>query len=190
MRPRGRGQVWSRCALRRLIVPATAALIAPIGPALGSGARTAPGGPGAKPTWAPADKRGFGTSTTSAREVWFTLESGELTAVYYPRIDMPSYRDLQFAVTDGRSFVEQERDSTVQQPVRVDPRSLTDRQIDTDRRHRWRLTKTYVTDPVRSTVAIQVRFQSLTGHPYHLYVLAIPSSPTPSARPAPAAGPG
>ncbi len=134
----------------------------------------APGGPGAKPTWAPADKHGFGTSTTTASKVWFTLESGELTEVYYPRLDTPSYRDLQFVVTDGRSFVEQERTATVQRTTLTDPRSLSYRQVDTDRHHRWRLTKTYVTDPARATVAIQVRFQSLTGRRYHVYLLAHP----------------
>jgi glucoamylase len=42
--------------------------------------------------------------------VWFTLEGGELSEVYYPRLDTPSFRDLQFVVSDGHSFAEQERD--------------------------------------------------------------------------------
>ena len=135
----------------------------------------APGAPGATADWAPADKHGFGTSKTLASKVWFTLESGELTEVYYPRLDTPSYRDLQFVVADGHSFAEREQDSNVQRTTLLDPRSLTYRQVNTDKQHRWRLTKTYVTDPGRSTVAIDVRFQSLTGRPYQLYVLADPS---------------
>ena len=109
----------------------------------------APGAPGSKSDFAPADKHGFGTSRTLASKVWFTLESGELTEVYYPRLDTPSYRDLQFVVTDGHSFAEREQDSTVQRTVRTDPGSLTYRQVNTDKAHRWRLTKTYVTDPTR-----------------------------------------
>ncbi|MGI8571324.1 MAG: glucoamylase, partial [Solirubrobacteraceae bacterium] len=85
----------------------------------------APGAPGAKPDFTPADKHGFGTSTAPASKVWFTLEGGELTEIYYPRLDTPSFRDLQFVVTDGHSFVETERDSTSQGTVLVDPRSLT-----------------------------------------------------------------
>ena len=135
----------------------------------------APGAPGQKPDWLPADKHGFGTSTTRASKVWFTLEGGELSEEYYPRLDTPSFRDLQFVVTDGHSFAEQERDSTVQRTVRLDPRSLTYEQINTDTHHRWRLTKTYVTDPKRTTVTINVHFRSLTGRPYQLYVLADPS---------------
>src|SRR6476646_7088198 len=141
-----------------------------------SGTRgVAPGAPGATADWAPADKHGFGTSRTTASKVWFTLESGELTEVYYPRLDTPSYRDLQFVVTDGHSFAEREQDSTVQRTTLLDPDSLTYRQTNTDKQHRWRLTKTYVTDPGRASVAIDVRFQSLTGRPYQLYVLADPS---------------
>ncbi len=135
---------------------------------------TAPGAPGAKPDFAPADKHGFGTSTTLASKVWFTLQGGELAEIYYPRLDTPSFRDLQFVVTDGHSFVETERDSTSQGTVLVDPRSLTYRQVNTDKRGRWRLIKTYVADPVRSAVVVNVVFQSLTGHPYRLYLVADP----------------
>ncbi len=161
---------------RRLLPLALAlAALAPVGPARGAAHGVAPGGPGAKADWAPADKHGFGTSRTTASKVWFTLEGGELTEVYYPRLDTPSYRDLQFVVSDGRSFAQQERDSTIQQTMLVDPRSLTYRQVNTDTAHRWRLTKTYVTDTRGSTVLMNVRFQSLTGRPYRLYVLADPS---------------
>jgi glucoamylase len=141
-----------------------------------AGARgVAPGGPGAKADWAPADKHGFGTSRTAASKVWFTLESGELTEVYYPRLDTPSYRDLQFVVTDGHTFAEREQDSTVQSTTLLDSRSLLYRQVNTDKQHRWRLTKSYVADPSRSTVSVSIRFQSLTGRPYQLYVLADPA---------------
>ncbi len=134
----------------------------------------APGAPGAKPDFAPADKHGFGTSTTLASKVWFTLEGGELTEIYYPRLDTPSFRDLQFVVTDGRSFVSSERDSTIQRTVVVDPHSLTYRQVNTDQSGRWRLTKTYVTDTGRSVVSVNVMFQSLTGRAYHVYLVADP----------------
>ena len=59
--------------------------------------------------------------------------------------------------------------------MQTDPRSLSYQQINTDTHGRWRLTKTYVADPRRSTVAVGVRFQSLTGRPYRLYVLADPA---------------
>ncbi len=120
-----------------------------------------------KPNWLPADKQGFGTSRTLASKVWFTLEGGELSEVYYPRLDTPSFRDLQFSV-DGVS----ERDGTVHRAMLLDPGSPTYRQINTDTRHRWRLVKTYVTDPLRSVVLIDVDFQSLDGRRHRVSMLA------------------
>ena len=36
--------------------------------------------------------------------VWFTLQDGRLSEVYYPRIDTPSVRNLDFVVTDVDIF--------------------------------------------------------------------------------------
>jgi glucoamylase len=138
-------------------------------------ASTAPGRPGAIPSWLPADKQGFGTSTSLSSRVWFTLEGGELSEVYFPRIDTPSLRDLQFVITDGRRLTGAERDSTRQRVVLRDGRSLIYEQINTERHGRWRLTKTYVTDPKRATVTINVSLRSLKGGPYRVYVVANPS---------------
>jgi GH15 family glucan-1,4-alpha-glucosidase len=49
------------------------------------------------------------------------------------------------------------------------------RQLNTARSGRWRITKTYVTDPARSAVLVDVTFESLTGRPYQLYVLCDPA---------------
>jgi glucoamylase len=62
---------------------------------------TAPGAPGERATWTPADKQGFGTARPTAGKLWFTLGAGELTEVYHPRLDTPSVRDLELAVSDG-----------------------------------------------------------------------------------------
>jgi glucoamylase len=145
---------------------------------LGLAHPTAQAGTTPKPNWLPADKQGFGTSRTLASKVWFTLEGGELSEVYYPTLDTPSFRDLQFAV-DGVA----ERDGTVHRVSLADPGSLTYRQINTDARHRWRLTKTYVTDPRRSSVLVDVQFQSLDGRRHHVSMLAnaAPSNETDTA---------
>jgi len=47
--------------------------------------------------------------------------------------------------------------------------------VNTARSGRWRITKTYVTDPARSAVLVDVTFESLTGRPYQLYVLCDPA---------------
>jgi glucoamylase len=125
--------------------------------------------------WTPADKDGFGTSKTTTSKVWYTLNNGELTEVYYPDLGTPSVRDLQFVVSDGATFAERETDATTQSVQLVDGRALEYRQINTDKDGKYRITKTYVTDPARSTVLVDVTFESLDGKPYQLYALYDPS---------------
>jgi glucoamylase len=136
---------------------------------------SAPGAPGEPAVWTEADKDGFGTSTTTTSKVWYTLDDGTLTEVYYPDLGTPSVRDLQFIVSDGATFAEREIDATTHQVQLVDGRSLTYRQVNTDKSGDYRITKTYVTDPARSTVLVDVTFESLTGEPYQLYALYDPS---------------
>src|SRR5690349_4367238 len=138
-------------------------------------AADAPGAPGDVATWTPGDKEGVATATTQASKVWLTLEDGELTEVYSPDLGTPSVRDLQFAVTDGKHFVEREREDATHTVTLTDPRSLSYRQVDTAKSGRWRITKDYVTDPSRAAVLVDVRFESLTGKPLQLYALLDPA---------------
>src|SRR3954471_4843039 len=133
----------SRCGL--------AALVAALGvacSALPARAASAPGAPARRTTWASSDKDGFGTAIGRASRVWFTLSHGSLTEVYYPRLDVPPVRHLELVVVDGRR-VERETDATTSVVSRVDGAGLTFRQVDTARSGRYRVTKTYVTDPRR-----------------------------------------
>src|SRR3954465_2156446 len=92
-------------------------------------AAEAPGAPGAVANWTPGDKDGFGTARPLASKVWFTLQGGELTEVYAPHLGTPSFRDLQFVVSDGRPFSERETDVAKRVTRLADPRSLTYRQV-------------------------------------------------------------
>jgi glucoamylase len=145
----------------------------------------APGGPGGNADWLPANKTGFGTSYTTASNVWFTLQDGRLSEVYYPRIDTPSVRNLDFVVTDGQSFAVRAQDASTSLTRLVspdhgwrkdgdDPRRLTYQIVNTDTANRWRLTTTFVTDPSRATLLIEVEFTSLNGKPYQLYAVYQP----------------
>lgn len=93
--------------VRLLVVAVAFGLVA--APGAGALSGTAPGAPGARALWTPGNKDGFGTSTTLGSKVWYTLNGGELTEVYYPDLGTPAVRDLQFVVTDGKSWVERER---------------------------------------------------------------------------------
>ena len=144
-------------------------------PPAGAASGVAPGAPGAPALWTSGDKDGFGTSTTPASTVWHTLGGGELTEVYYPDLGTPAVRDLQFVVSDGKSWVDREREDTRHSLSLTDPRSLSYRQVNTDPDGRYRITKTYTTDPRRSVLLIRVHFESLTRKPLRLYALYDPS---------------
>jgi glucoamylase len=145
----------------------------------------APGGPGGKADWLPAKKTGFGTSYTTASKVWFTLEGGRLSEVYYPRIDTPSVRNLDFVITDGHSFAARAQDTSTsftrfvstdqgRREESDDLTNLTYEIVNSDTVNRWRLTTTFVTDPSRATLLIEVEFISLNGRPYQLYAVYQP----------------
>ena len=55
--------------------------------------------PGPRPT-----RTASGPSATTRSQVWHTLDDGALTEVYYPDLGTPAVRDLQFAVSDGRTL--------------------------------------------------------------------------------------
>ena len=169
-----------RLLRKSVIVGATAALVASLGfdaaPALAApSGGPAPGAPGAASDWVTGDKDGFGTARGTASKVWYTLNNGELSEIYYPRIDTPSTRDTQLVVTDGRTFTDRETTDTTHQVRLLDSRSLVYQQTDRAKSGKYVITKTYTTDPARSTVLVDIGFRSLTGRPYQVYVLHDPA---------------
>lgn len=56
-----------------------------------------------RPVWSTARKDCVGTALGSSR-LWFTVGSGIITEVYYPRIDTPQIRDLGFLIADDEGF--------------------------------------------------------------------------------------
>jgi len=135
-------------------------------------AQTAPGGPGLIPTWTPGSKEAVGTSTSTDSHVWFTLEGGILTEVYYPRLDTADVRSLEFAVSDGKTVWIESKD--MRHAISwIDENALSYRQTSSDSAGRFQITKTYVTDPQRDTLLIDVKFSAPQA--YSLYVLYNPA---------------
>jgi glucoamylase len=112
--------------------------------------------------WATAAKNGFGTSSTLASKVWFTLADGVMTEVFYPTVDMPSVKRLQFQVVMGTK-VENEVNDTLHQLDLPNPSSLMFRQVNRAKTGAYTISKTYVTDPRRSSVLIRVDFDTATN---------------------------
>lgn len=121
--------------------------------AVPAGGGEAPGAPGAPAVYQPAGKQGFGTAHGGVESpVWFTLGGGAMTEVFYPDLSTPATRELTLLVTDGRSFTEEVRGRTEQVG------DLTFRQ--TARGTGWSAVTTYVTDPKRATVLVDVSFSA------------------------------
>jgi glucoamylase len=130
----------------------------------------APGAPGRDAQWEGAGKEGVGTSATLDSKVWFTLRGGLLTEVYYPTVDVANVQRLQFVVVseDGKR-VETEAEDTFHRVEALDAQSLTFRQVNTAKSRAYEITKTYVTDPARATVLIDVEFRPRSGERLYLY---------------------
>jgi glucoamylase len=134
----------------------------------------APGGPGDQATWTEANKTGFGTARTRGSNVWFTLQQGRTSEVFYPDLSTPSVRSLELVVT-GDGFTDRESTDMRHRTSRPDARSLTFRQVNTDEQGRYRIVETFVTDPGRDALDVRIRLESLDGHAYRLYALYDPS---------------
>ena len=124
--------------------------------------------------WPTAAKNGFGTSNTLASKVWFTLADGVMTEVFYPTADMPNVRSLQFQVVTG-SNTENEINDTVHRLELPNPSSLTFRQVNSAKNGAYTITKTYVTDPRRSSVLIRVAFNTATNAQLHVNYDRLPN---------------
>jgi glucoamylase len=134
--------------------------------------QNAPNGPGELPTWTAGSKEGVGTATSTESKVWFTLQGGILTEVYYPRLDTADVRTLEFAVSNGKHVWVESKDMT-HTLERPDEAALLYRQTSRDPEGRFRITKTYATDPSSDVLLIDVSFDGPAD--YTVYVLFDPS---------------
>ena len=139
--------------------------------------RVAFGHPGIEPRWTRGGKDAIGTAYSRASRVWYTSAVGVLTEAYYPTIDQPQIRDLQFLVTDGESFFDDERRDTTYEIERTAENSLGVRLVNEDREGRYRIVKTIISNPVEPVILIDTEFQVLDAalaDKLRLYVLLAP----------------
>ena len=124
--------------------------------------------------WATAAKNGFGTSASLSSKVWFTLANGVMTEVFYPTVDLPNVQTLQLYVDTG-DRIEGEIDNTHHRLEVPNPAALTFRQINTAKSGAYTITKTYITDPHRNTILIDIDVNTRSLSDAHLYVQYDPS---------------
>ncbi len=119
--------------------------------------RSAPGGPGIAPRWTSSIKDAIGTAYSSSSRVWYTLARGVVNEVYYPTIDKPQIRDLQFLVTDGESFFHDERHDMESHVEVLSEYALGVRITSEDREGRYRIHKEIIADPHMPVVLVNTR---------------------------------
>jgi glucoamylase len=139
--------------------------------------------------WSSGNKQYFGTSyeaygpsgahdedsvTAPLSKVWFTGAQGILTEVFWPTLDRKQTRDTQFLVTDGRSFMSEERQQTYSSVTWLETGVPAFQVVTRDPLSRYRIEKTVWSHPSRPVVLQRVRFVRLQGG-LRLHVLHNPS---------------
>lgn len=136
--------------------------------------RVAPGAPGNDAHWPSAAKNGFATANTLDSKVWFTLSAGVMTEVFYPTLDTPNTQLLEFIICrDEQCATESEELMPLIGVLESD--SLSFQQVNRSRNHELQITKTYTTDPERSTILIDVSIDTTQPANYKLYIYFDPT---------------
>jgi glucoamylase len=136
----------------------------------------ATGAPGIPPRWTRSAKDAVCTAYSSASRVWFTTSAGVLDEIYFPTIDSPQVRDLQFLITDGETFFHEERRHLHSTTEYIAGEGLAVKIVNHSPDGRYNIFKEVITDPHQSALLIDARIE---GDPellkkLHLYVLLAP----------------
>jgi len=141
-----------------------------------NGKNPAPGAPGIEPRWTAGAKDAVGTAYAVSSRLWYTLANGVNTEIYYPTIDTPQVRDLQYMVSDGETFFHDERRNTVSKTELIDPDALGFKITNTDPEGRYSIEKQIIGDPHLNCLLIHTKFNvapEWQGR-LHLYVICAP----------------
>ncbi len=134
--------------------------------------------------WSSGSRQGMGTAFTYATpgdqvnpsRVWFALDDGAVTDLFWPRLDQANFHSLRFLVSDGKTFLHDLwRDATVQ-TERPWPRLPFWRVVMRDKAQRYRLTLETATASNADGVLLRARFEALQGQPgdYQVYLYVLP----------------
>ncbi len=119
------------------------------------------GTPGLEPRWTSSVKDAVVTAYAASSRIWVTCSHGILNEIYFPTIDRPQVRDMGFLVTDGETFVHEEKRDLKTSFEYIDPDALGARYVNSDPDGRYSITKEIICDPHHGVVLQHVR---LEGH--------------------------
>ncbi|BAZ49313.1 glycoside hydrolase 15-related [Nostoc sp. NIES-4103] len=138
--------------------------------------RQAFGSPGIAPRWTHANKDGVGTAYSTSSRVWFTIWNGVVTEIYHPTVDKPQIRDLQYLISDGKSFFHEEKRHLKSKVELMWTHGLGYRITNFDPQGRYAVIKEVIADPHLSCI---LQHTKLTGErefisQLQLYALCAP----------------
>ncbi|MGA2411538.1 MAG: glycoside hydrolase family 15 protein, partial [Candidatus Binataceae bacterium] len=136
----------------------------------------ATGGPGIEPRWTHSAKDIIGTAYSTSSRIWFTVSRGVLSEIYFPTLDHPQVRDLQFLVSDGETFFHDAHRHLNNSIDYLGEHGLGVRITNYDPDGRYQLIAEVISDPHLPCLLIDTR---LEGNPdfikkLHVYVLIAP----------------
>ena len=123
--------------------------------------RNAPGAPGIEPRWTSSAKDGIGTAYHTSSCLWFTLSHGIINEIYFPHVDSPNTRDLQFLITDGETFCHEEKRDLDHLTEYPEQNALLYRLTNSDREGRYRIVKEIIGEPHSPVLLIHTRLEIL-----------------------------
>jgi len=134
------------------------------------------GAPGIEPRWTRSAKQAVGTAYSTSSRIWFTVSGGIVSEIYYPTIDRPQVRDLQYLITDGESFFHDVRRHLCSTVEYLGECGLGVTIVNEDPAGRYRLINQIIADPHQPCLLIDTR---LEGEPdllarLHVYALLAP----------------
>jgi glucoamylase len=100
-----------------------------------------------------------GTAHSTGSRIWYTLAEGIINEVYYPTLDQPQIRDLQYLITDGLTFFLDERQLTSHVEA-LSAHSLGIRVTGSDPAGACRLIKEIIADPHQPCVLIHTHLEA------------------------------
>ncbi|OUL22655.1 glucan 1,4-alpha-glucosidase [Nostoc sp. RF31YmG] len=110
------------------------------------------GAPGIEPRWNHANKDAVGTAYSTSSRIWFTIWNGIVTEVYHPTVDKPQIRDLQYLISDGKSFFHEEKRHLITKVEHLWTHGLGYRITNSDPEGRYAIIKEVISDPHLSCV--------------------------------------
>lgn len=117
------------------------------------------GAPGLEPRWTSSAKDTVGTAYSSSSRAWYTVSHGILNEIYYPMIDRPQTRDMEFLVTDGETFFHELKRDLKHTFTYIDSDALGACIVSRDPGGRYTLTEEIINDPHYPVVLIRVRLE-------------------------------